>query len=78
MKILKTLSLVIMLMGVVFIPVSAQGPPGAWATDITLLNLQNETATVEIVRYDECTVADCVDAGTVITSTTLPPTAAMK
>lgn len=73
MKILRILSLVAMLIGVFSIPVSAQGPPGTWATDITLLNLQNETSTVEIVRYAECTAADCTDAGTVITSTTLAP-----
>lgn len=72
MKILKTLGLVAVIAMVALIPVGAQGPPGSWTTDFTVLNLADSEAAVNITRYAECDPPCTADAGTLITSTVIP------
>lgn len=73
MKILRTVSLVVMLMALLVASVGAQGgPPGSWTTDMTFLNLEDQEAALEITRFAEFDPASpATDPGTLITSTTV-------
>ena len=72
MKKLRVFGLVAILIGVFLAPVNAQGPPGSWTTDFTVLNLKDQEATVEIKRFAECEPPCTADTGTVITTTVIP------
>jgi hypothetical protein len=68
MKPLKWLALVLLLVAVTLVPVYSAGPPGVWTTDFTILNLENQSGTINITRYDLCTPPCTQDSGTLITS----------
>lgn len=74
MKVLRVLGVLAVLLGLAVVPAAAapDAPPGKWVTDFTVLNLENQPATVEIVRYNQCVGACTPDSGTSVASTVIP------
>jgi hypothetical protein len=68
MKILKRLALALLLVALALVPVYSAGPPGVWTTDFTILNLEDQSGTLNIMRYDLCTPPCTADSGTLVTS----------
>ncbi|RLI51941.1 MAG: hypothetical protein DRP09_18700 [Candidatus Thorarchaeota archaeon] len=66
MKYLRALGLVAVLAALLATSVQAQGPPGSWTTDFTILNLESTAGTVNITRYAECTPPCTADGGTLV------------
>jgi len=66
MKYLRAFGLVVVLGGLLAMSVQAQGPPGSWTTDFTILNLEDSAGTVNITRYAECETGCSEDLGTLV------------
>ncbi len=66
MKYLRALGLVAILAALLATSVQAQGPPGSWTTDFTILNLEDSAGTINITRYAECTPPCTADGGTLV------------
>jgi hypothetical protein len=67
MKVLRVSILIALLVGLAAVSTSA-APPGSWTTDFTILNLENQAGTVQIVRYAQCTTGCSADSGTTVVS----------
>ena len=79
MKLLRILGVLVVLLGLGILPAYAapDAPPGKWVTDFTVLNLENAPATVDIMRYGQCTGACSPDSGTKVV-TPSPVIAALR
>lgn len=75
MKLLRSLGVLVVLVGLIGGTAYAEpaAPPGQWTTDFTVLNLENQPATVQVVRYGLCSGSGCpADSGTPITTANIP------